>query len=154
MPDELWYSPREIIFTPEQVCWLLDHVRTLKSGYYPREPISTISEPPGGHNRRASAYFETPAQIYSELTERLERCGQDGLILLAREGLEMDEYEIGKYFNQPEHKIRNRANTALRYVSGKSRKWQKRGKYEAVSYHEFRHRKPVKTSANFEASRS
>lgn len=137
-----WYAPNDISrFTQVQVCWLLDHIRTLKAGHYPREPVSTMTDLPGIKRRRAGAYFEAPTLIYAELITRLEKCGLDGLILVAREGLEMSEDELGAYFNQPAQKIHKRAQTALRYVSGRERKWHKRGKLEAISYHDFKHYK-------------
>ena len=138
-----WYSPKDIEqFTPEQVCWLLSHIQLLAESLYPMDPLS-ISEPLARSIRRPSAYFEMPILIYVELITRLEKCGLDGLILLLREALDMAEDEIAIYFNQSTDIIHKRAETALRYISGRGRKWMKRGKWEPISYHEFKnyHRK-------------
>lgn len=94
---------------------------------------------PGGRQFHAGASFETAKQLYIELKERLERCGLDGLLLVAREGLGLDDNELGDFLRQPGGRIGKRANTAMRYVTGRNRKWTQRGKYEPTTYHEFRH---------------
>jgi hypothetical protein len=139
MSDD-WYAPNEVWqFKAEHICWLLEHLPLLKGGFYPPDPASAMS--PGGRQFHAGASFEAAKQLYIELTERLERCGLDGLLLIVREGLGLGEDELGDFLKQPRHKIGKRADTALRYVSGRGRKWMRRGEYEPLTYHEFRHHK-------------
>jgi len=145
MSAEDWYAPREVWqFRYEHICWLLEHLSLLKEGYYPPDPKSALS--PGGRQFHAGASFETAKQIYTELMERLARCGLDGLLLVAREGLGLDEYELGDFLKQPGGKTGKRADTAMRYVSGRGRKWMHRGEYEPLTYHEFRHHIKRKSS--------
>lgn len=143
----VWYKPSEVWqFREEHIYWLIEHIALLRIGYYPPDPLSALS--PGGRQFYAGAYFEVTKLIYIELKERLGRCGLDGLLLIAREGLGLDEDEIGDFLHQPRDKIRKRANTAMRYVRGRNRKWTQRGKYEPITYHEFRHHIVKKTSDN------
>ena len=136
--SEDWYAPNVVWqFRHEHICWLLEHLPLLKAGYYPPDPASAIS--PGGRQFHAGASFETARGIYVELIERLERCGLDGLLLVVKEGLGLDDYELGDFLKQPGGKIRKRTNTAMRYISGRNRKWTKRGKWDPITYHEFRH---------------
>jgi len=85
-----------------------------------------------------NAPFVTPVLFYSELMTRLGMCGLDGMILLVREGLQISEDEIAEFVNQPVWEVHKRAETCLRYVSGKGRKWMQRGKYPPITYREFR----------------
>lgn len=62
--------------------------------------------------------------IAIEIEARLEKCGLDGLVLLAIECWGESEASMANYFRMPEWSIRKRAKNALRYISGWKRKKQ------------------------------
>ena len=122
-----WYPPKDVVqYRQEHVLWLLRHIPELKADCYP------------GGNAGLGCIF-SPIPVHWELTTRLKQCGLDGLLLLIRESFDMPEAELSEYLNQSVSEIEGRANTALRYVSGKERKWEKREGWDPVTYQEFKH---------------
>ena len=67
--------------------------------------------------------------------ECLKKCGLDGLILLAWEGLDMLVGELGQYLNLSGSETVERAQIALRYVSYEL---QHQGE-DPITYQEFKH---------------
>jgi hypothetical protein len=115
-----WYPMEEVIqYRQEHVLWLLRHIQALRANSYPEGP--------------AGEYAINPFHLYLELTERLRQCGLDGLVLLARESLDMLEVDLGEFFNQSAKEIMERTQTALRYVSGKLRH-----DWGSITYQEFK----------------
>ena len=51
----------------------------------------------------------------------------------------MLEVELGKYLKLSGSEVKERAETALRYVSGENRKWEKHDDQDPISYQEFKH---------------
>lgn len=136
-----WYSPGEIRFTVRQTLWLLHNLGTLGSGHWPPEATNyvDIGGRKGGSNR---APFQTAAEYYAEITDRLERCGQDGLILEALESWGKSIESLTKYFNLEDYTIRRKRKTALGYVaSGPARRWHTTKKRKAETYDDFKKRK-------------
>lgn len=117
-----WYPPQEVAqYRQEHVLWLLRHIQELRANCYP--------EGPSGGNA------VNPFHLYLELMALLKQCGLDGLILLARESLDMLEVDLGGFFNQSAKEIIERTQTALRYVSGKLR----HDDWDPITYQEFKH---------------
>lgn len=117
-----WYPPEEVVqYRQEHVLWLLRHIMELKVDCYPEGPTGEC--------------IAVPFQLYLEVMAPLKQCGQDGLILLAREGLDMLEVDLGGFFNQSAKEIIERTQTALRYVSGKLR----HDDWDSITYQEFKH---------------
>jgi len=110
---DIWYEPREIIFSREQMLWLISWLLVLIEGNWPPNPQgSGYTEAPNvQHSRSRHAYFETPCQIAAEVEWRLKRTGIEGKLLVAeiRLGLMLEEL-------QPE------SRRALNYISG----WRRR----------------------------
>ena len=116
-----YYSPQEVVqFRQEHILWLLKHIQDLKRDYYPLGAKTNIT---------------SPGLLYIRLTECLKKCGLDGLILLAWEGLDMIVGELGQYLNQSSSEVIERAQTALRYVSYEL---QHQGE-DPITYQEFKH---------------
>lgn len=124
--DGIWWPPREIAFRRRQMLWLIEHLPELREGYWPANPAGSgyIDLPivRKGGVRSHQAPFITAAEYAAEVEARLEKCGIDGLILLAIECWGESEASLGKYLRMPEWSIRKRAKNALRYISGFKRK--------------------------------
>ena len=81
-----YYSPKEVVFNRETALWVMQNLESLKAGSWPTDVSGYIDLGPIGKRSRSNqAVFVTPAEGYVEITERLERCGIDGLILMAME---------------------------------------------------------------------
>jgi len=134
-----WYSPGEIRFTVRQSLWLIRNLGSLQDGHYPAE-VSNYIDTGGRKSRKAP--FETAADYYAEITDRLERCGIDGLILISIEAWGMSIASLSKYFNRPEWSIMRSRKTALGYVgSGPVRRWHTTKKRSGESYQDFKRRR-------------
>ena len=116
-----YYSPQEVVqFRQEHILWLLKHIQDLKRDCYPLGVKTNIT---------------SPALLYISLTECLKKCGLDGLILLARESLDMLEGDLGGFFNQSAKEIIKMAQTALLYVSYELQHKDA----DPITYQEFKH---------------
>ena len=126
-----FWEPREIIFTPEQVYWLLEHYLLLSMGRWPQDPRKTgytelVGSVKAGKSKVRSrrAPFETPGQIKAEIDTRLTGTGVDGKLLMAEA-----QAGIGIMLLQAESK------RVLMYIAGWRRKreryskWRWRGRY-------------------------
>lgn len=140
--SEEYYSPGAIKFTVKQALWLVRNLGSLRDGQYPPEASNYIDIPLGKKSGRHRAPFITAADLYIEITERLEKCGFDGLILLAMECWGETEAALAKYLKMPEWSIRKRRKASLGYVaSGPARRWHNTKKRKAETYEDFKRRK-------------
>jgi len=140
MTDTDWYSPGEIRFTIRQTLWLIQNLGSLEYGHYPTDASNYIDT--GGKKGGRKAPFETAADYYIEITDRLEKCGIDGLILEAIEAWGKSDESMAKYLNMPVWSIRKRAKSALGYVaSGPGRRWHNSKKRAGESYPDFKKRR-------------
>jgi len=135
-----WYSPGEIRFKVSEALWLIWNLSTLEAGHWPPEASNYVGM--GRKTGRQKAPFETAAQFHAEITDRLEKCGIDGLILEAIESWGKSAAAMSKYLVMPEWSIRKRAKSALSYVaSGPARRWHNTERRAAESYAEFKKRR-------------
>ena len=136
-----WYSPGEIRFKVQEALWLIQNLQTLEGGRWPPE-ASNYVDMVGRHVGRQKAPFETAVQFHAEITERLEKCGIDGLILEALECWGKSPASLANYFGMPEWSVRKRRKLALGYVaSGPARRWHHIPKRKGETYQEFKLRK-------------
>ena len=136
-----WYSPGEIRWTVHQVLWVIRNLGSIQLGHWPQEASNYIDTQSimGG---RYKTTFETAIDVSAEITDRLEKCGPDGLILLAIECWGLSDDSLAKYFSMPIWSIRKRRKLALGYVaSGPARRWLDTKKRKAESYKDYRQRK-------------
>jgi hypothetical protein len=127
-PD--WYSPSSVTsFKRQQVIWLISILNILQLGEFPPNPKESGYDESGiGHRQvSAKAKFTIAAEIYTELTLRIEKCGEDGLWLEQSygDGAEykiMREEHIAKTMHVDINEVDRRVNQALVYVSGKRMK--------------------------------
>ncbi len=131
MTEPEYYKPGEIWqkWSVPQVKWLIFNINLLRGGSYPRDPKETgfYDTPVGKRQIKAKASFIVSADIYSELTDRIESCGLDGLLLeISYTNGEDDRIQIEQHIASLLHEdindIDRRINRALRYVCGKNRK--------------------------------
>ena len=137
-----YYSPGEIRFTVQQALWLIRNLETLRSGQpWPPEASNYIDIP---GTRSGLAPFETPILYAVEIEDRLEKCGEDGLILEAIESWGKSTESMAKYLKMPEWSIKKRRKAALGYVaSGPARRWHNTKKRKAETYQDFKKRKSI-----------
>lgn len=109
--DGIWWPPGKITFRRRQMLFLIKNLPELREGHWPADPAG-------------SGYYEIPAGIAAEIEDWLEKCGIDGLILLAIECWGESEASLAKYLRIPPWSIKKRAKRALRYISGWERKRQ------------------------------
>lgn len=139
-----WYAPREIYFTRATALWIIQNLGSLRAGYWLPEASSYIDIPIGKRAAGRKAPFIIPVECAAEVSSRLEKCGMDGLILLAIECWGESEETLSKYLRMPEWSIRKRAKRALAYVaSGPARRWHDTKKRKAETYQEFKNRPRV-----------
>ncbi len=113
-----WYSPRDIYFEDrDQIIWLLEILPTLREGRWPPQPSSYL--PANVSTQRSSkAHFETPIQIESELTRRLEAACQDGAIVLMMYCFKETPESLSKYFRCSYEEVNRRAESVLNFIMG------------------------------------
>ena len=137
-----WFSPGAVKFTRRQVLWLVQNLGSLREGRWPPEASSYIDIPTGKRNVSRRAPFSTPIEYAAEITDRAEKCGEDGLILIAIECWGETLQSMSRYLKRPEWSINKRRKRALAYVaSGPARRWHNTRKRKAQSYEEFKERK-------------
>ena len=146
------YKPSSIRWTHEQIKWILRWSEIIQSGRWPSDYKE--SGYVGGnksHNQRAP--YETPIQIWAELTKRIERTNQDGYFLQAvysNDNRIAEMERIAKAFHMDINEVSDRVERALRYCTGWCRRWMKcsscrvkdcpsRGKKKAYEYNSWRY---------------
>lgn len=146
-----FYSPREIHFSRQTARWVIQNLGSLRTGDWPPEVSSYVDIPIGKRTVGRKAPFITPVECAAEITARMERCGIDGLILLAMECWGESPAALAKYLGMPEWAVKKGYTKALYYVaSGPDRRWHdiydKQGelKRKGESYQQFRIRRKKK----------
>ncbi|MBA7664172.1 hypothetical protein ES703_72227 [subsurface metagenome] len=120
-----FYTPREVYFNRKTARWVIQNLGSLRGGgRWPAEVSSYIDVPIGKRAAGRKAPFITPVECAAEISARLEKCGKDGLILLAIECWGESDASLVNYFRMPAWSIRKRAKNALAYISGGERKRQ------------------------------
>jgi hypothetical protein len=139
MPEQDWYPAHAIKYTRQQVIWLLSLLPSLRDGsYLPNPKESGYTKAPIGKSQiNSKATFITPAEIYSELTNRIETAGEDGLWLemaysCGIENRFVIEQHIASATNSDINEIDKRVQRALTYISGK---YIKERNYQDWKYH-------------------
>lgn len=136
--NDLWWAPREIYFTREQVIWLFEHLPAIREGNWPPRPTS-YTEPNVQKSPSSHAPFETPVQIAAELLVRLENAGQDGAMCKMEYVYGEPAESIAKHWHLPGWVIQRRISRALNYCCGWRRKkmrypaWRKQNDYRRGS---------------------
>jgi hypothetical protein len=75
-----------------------------------------------GHRQvKAKAGFCSPIEFAAEITNRLEKCGVDGLMTEAYYGWDVTEESLAKFYGTDEYDIRRRIKRVIRYISSKMR---------------------------------
>jgi len=145
---EEFYSPRDIKFTRQQCLWVIQNLDSLRAGHWPPEATNYIDDIPIGKKTIShKAPFITAAECYIEISERMEKCGIDGLILLAIECWGESDSSLANYLSMREWVVRKRYKRALTYVSsGPARRWLSTKKRKGESYQEFKIRRKKKRS--------
>lgn len=138
--DEYW-KPGEINYGDRyQILWLLEHLKELEDGYYPKDPRETgyTDAPINKRQTGKEAPFITAAEIYAELTARLDYCGLDGLLVYANyvDGIEIDK--LLKASKLDFYEVVKRINRCINYItSGHDRRWHDNKKRKGITYEEW-----------------
>jgi len=148
MTQRDWYSPAEIRFKVREALWLIQSLPTLQLGDWPPDASNYVDILARKAGTR-KAPFQTAAEYYAEITDRLEKCGLDGLILKCIECWGETEEGMSKYLQMPVWSIRKRRKTALGYVaSGPARRWLDTRKRAGEDYNAFKNRKHKPSSGD------
>ena len=124
---DTWYSPGQIRFGRDEMIWLIECLSDLELGVWPKQPGDTgyTDAPNVQKSRNFHAPFETPAQIFAEVTSRIDKTGDAGETLIWEVQHGMNDYSL---LSPP-------AKRALNYISGWRRRrsayrdWLKQVKY-------------------------
>ena len=124
MNNENWWKPGEIRFTAEQVRWLINRLPEISAGDWPSEHRETGYSGKPKKQISRHAYYETPAQIAGELSQRLELCGADGLIVhwVTVSDDQFIKQRLCHYLNISIQELNIKYKIALRYCCGFKRK--------------------------------
>lgn len=109
-----WYEPKNIIFSREQVMWIIESFDVLEDGKWPVNPHGSgyTDSPKVQVSPSRHAPFETPEMVAAEVRARLESTGEAGEALV-------DEIQSGVY----NYNLLSRpAKRALNYISGVRRR--------------------------------
>ena len=119
MAERDWWTPKEIIFTREQVGWLLRFYPLLSEGDWPQRPTGYV-----GHGKawRRRGHFETTVEIVAELDERMRPLGRDAAILRDVYCLGLRQQKVGFLWGISDRQVRRRVQYAMWRVSGFKRK--------------------------------
>jgi len=123
---EEWWSPEEIVYSREQVIFLLKHLSLLRAGCWPGQPVYDPKMPQP--KRYKSVSVATARGIAWAMDKRLEETGLDGLLAEASYGWSKDVKALAKSL-MPVDEVRERIDKAISYISGYERK--------RLSYEEF-----------------
>lgn len=125
MSIELWYPPKKIVFTRDQMLFLIEHIEMLSDGKYPADPNSHYTDVEIQHQFNQSCPFQTPVELAAEVKVRLAKTGTDGKLLV---------WEV--WGNTDFVYLQQESRDALNYISGWKRKaqdyrtWLSSRKYE------------------------
>ena len=127
MTDKDFHSPASIVFSQEQVVWLIKHLAIIRTGCWPSDHKETGYTGSKKRTINHRAYFETPVSIAAELDHRLESVGIDGILLEFAYSSETDdrlqlEQHLATAMRLDLDTIDRRIEQALRYCCGYRRK--------------------------------
>jgi len=127
--SDIYFPPQEIVFSQEQIIWLLSVLPMLRSGAYPPEPSQSgyTDAPTGKKQIKPRAPFVIAAETAAELDSRLTQAGLDGLLLeLVYGGDNQDRLfmiqHIAIALGTDIKDIDRRLEKVLKYISGWRRK--------------------------------
>ena len=125
MPKD-WHSPQEIVFTEEQIVWLLSPQNwdMIQSGEWPPEGKETgyVGK---SSSRNHKGPFETAIQVSAELKVRLEYAGNYGVVLMELHHEGLNEWEIATRHNILVSSVERYKNWGYHLVTGRDRRWMK-----------------------------
>lgn len=130
----LWFAPKDILFTRDQIIWLFEHLPSIREGNWPPQP-SSYTEPKVQKSRSRHAPFETPVAIAAELLIRLENAGQDGVMCKLEFIYGESRGSIARHWHISEYDVGRRINRALNYCCGVKRKreYRQRGQNGVIT---------------------
>lgn len=120
--SNIWWPPRAIIFTREQVIWLFEHLPSIREGRWPPQPSSYDVETRVQRSRSRHAPFETPVAVAAELLIRLENAGQDGAMCKMEFVYGESRASIARHWHTTEERVGRRIERALDYCCGLRRR--------------------------------
>ena len=105
------------LFSRSHICWVLRNLQTFEEG---RTPLasSSYTELPGRRKGGSWASFEGPAGLAAVITERLERCGQDGVLVYLCYCFDRDWRIVARMMGLNYYDLKKRINLVLDYISG------------------------------------
>ena len=117
------------IFSRRHVVWILQNLPTLEEGRLPvtHSGYTDISRAKKGGGW---AYFEGPAGLAAVITERLEKCGNDGVCVYLCYCFGRNWETVARMMGLDYYDMKKRMNNVIDYISGEEPK--------KTTYKEFR----------------
>ena len=109
-------------FSRSRVVWILRHLQTLEAGEKPGGYSSSYTELPMTKKGGGWAPFEGPAGLAAVVTERLERCGQDGVCVYLCYCFRRDWQTVSRMMGLDYYDMKKRMNWVIGYISGEETK--------------------------------
>lgn len=106
------------LFSRNHVIWILHNLLTLEEGCRPMEYSSSYTELPMKRKGGGWAPFEGPVGLAAVITKRLEKCGQDGVLVYLCYCFGRDWQIIARMMGLDYYDMKKRMNRAIDYISG------------------------------------
>lgn len=119
-----YWPPKDIIYTREQIEWLLPHLDGLRAGIYPDVVTSGYTDIPGGQIRPCASYT-TVCNIAAEIDTRLQHCGLDRYLVEDHYAKGLEVENIAGMYYMPQEIIYRKIQSVISYISsGRCQRWQ------------------------------
>jgi hypothetical protein len=103
-------------FSRKHIVWCCEHLRELEEGKWPAED-SSYTMLPGGKHVREIAGFEGAVALAAVVTQRLERCGYDGMLTYLACAFSRQEGTIAQMADMSVDELQRRTNRVVAYCS-------------------------------------
>ena len=124
-------------FSRQHIRWCCEHLAELETGKWPAED-SSYTALPGCKQGGGWAGFEGPAGLAAVVTQRLEKCGFDGMLTYLACAFSRQEETLAQMAGLTVDELQHRTNRVIGYCSGRKAKqetyqeWRVRGHAQRV----------------------
>lgn len=132
---EWWWSPYRITFTKNQILWLLNHIRDLRVGDWPPDPVRSSSYTEAQlarHRKEYKAYVENIASIIGTVERRLLKTGMDGAKAYLVYCVGLSYKEVARLFGMSIKEVVSQVDSAIKYCEGRYDKKEPYGEWKMV----------------------
>jgi len=120
---EWWWSPYKIIYTHNQLIWLLNHIRELRVSDWPppnRNASGYTEWQFAQYGNRYKEYARMVESIAGNVERRLLKTSMDGAMAYLVYTCGLGYGEVAMQFHITSNETVNRVDSAIRYCEGKA----------------------------------